>query len=242
MKQKNSRYFILAIAGALIIGVGVFIFFNSYFEKVEIVVAAADLAKGEVPGESDLELIPYYKETLPDGYISDIKSAAGKRLMVERRKGDPVTSGSFSKSGDKNLSANLSGDEVLLGLVLQNDEPVIREIASGSRIAIVSTQKEKDLEVKTGGVSVPEEPGYLQNAPDLSVRSITSNISISNGQLLVSSLEVVEILKSRSSSNLSISIGKEQVTNIYIKCNLLQATVISRIIKDGNFKILLEKS
>lgn len=305
MTKSNTKYFLLAIAGSVIIGIGVFMLVNNYFEKTEVVVAAVEIPKGKIIEENDLKIALYYKNSLPAGYFSGKEFAVGRRVLVERKTDDPITSLVFEENLNKSLSQELKEGEVLIGLSIDKDEPIVKEISKGSKISIISTVKDDDYKLMTafyntqvnaytsnldnaeskgnvGNVdavsdvdnvgnkddegaskinsnvndqslasnqSMPNNQSLVNNQPlnyqfmfNYDLFLITDNIYIANGQFIVKNLEVIEVYKVRNSNSLSVSQGKDEITNIFLRCSFKESPIIAKIVKNNEYKIFLEKS
>ena len=98
-----KKYILLAISGAVIIGVGTFFLINSYFEKTDIAVAKTDIAAGKIIEEKDISFIQYYKESLPSGYMTDKEMIIGKAAAIPRQANDPITSSVIEIASEKGL-------------------------------------------------------------------------------------------------------------------------------------------
>ena len=181
------KYIILAVSGALIIGIGTFLLLNSYFEKVEIIVAKTDILSGQEIEEKDIDLIQYYKNSLPAGFIEKKEDVIGKKLMCQRKAGDPVTASVFEQEPRKSIVEKLKEGEVLMALDISYTEPLIDELVVGSCISIVSTEKEKPesfTAVQNNNSTAAED--YVHN--DISL--ISENIIIIDRQLIIRNLEI----------------------------------------------------
>ncbi len=229
MGKSYTKYFILAATGALIIGIGSFILVNNYFEKVEIVIASNEISAGKVIEESDLDFALYYKNSLPEGYLTKKELAVGKKILLERKPKDPITNLVFKEDSNKSLAYELGEGEVLVGINIEKNEPIVKEIFRGSKVCIISTQVEKEFALE-----------YTKSPFEYDIFSISDNIYFANGQLIVKNLEVVDVIKYKNTSSLYVSSGKDENTNIYLKCNFREAPIIARVLKDDNYKIFLE--
>ncbi len=158
MAFSGKKYLALALTGAVIIGAGTYILLNSYFERINIAVAAGDIEKNSKIEEKDVRMLPYYKQALPEGYISEKSEIIGMLIKAERKAGDPLTSGLFA--GDdivKSLFEGLKEGEVLMAINLNYQEPLMDELKIGNNISIVSTEKEKDSNYYFAGGQVTSD-------------------------------------------------------------------------------------
>ncbi len=73
--MNDKRYLILAIVGALIVGLSCYLFLNSFMDRVDIVVFARDIQQGETIQTEDLTFRQHYKNGLPESYITDQSEA-----------------------------------------------------------------------------------------------------------------------------------------------------------------------
>ena len=158
MAFSGKKYLALAFAGAVILGAGTYILLNNYFERVDIAVAAGGIEKNSKIEEKDIRMLPYYKQALPEGYISEKSEIIGMIIKAERKTGDPLTTYLFS--GDdtpKSMFEGLAEDEVLMAINLNYQEPLMDELKIGNNISIVSTEKEKDSNYYYTGSRVTSE-------------------------------------------------------------------------------------
>ncbi|MDZ7837492.1 MAG: SAF domain-containing protein [Actinomycetota bacterium] len=84
--MNERRYLILAILGALIIGISSYLFLNNFLDKTEILVFSKDIKVGEIIREDDLYLKYFYKNSLPDNYLVDKSEAVGQEIFIERKR------------------------------------------------------------------------------------------------------------------------------------------------------------
>lgn len=325
MAFSGKKYLALALAGAVILGAGTYILLNNYFERINIAVAAVDIEKNSKIEEKDIRMLPYYKQALPEGYVSEKSEIIGMLIKAERKTGDPLTTGLFSDDDTaKSMFERLAEGEVLMAINLNYQEPLISELKIGNNISIVSTEKEKDSDYysassqevtsdaygntvniatgsapeitpddtpdettgtssnkttdsssnktaetapnetverapteTTGGVtgetaivtvddtagSAPDENAGSagKSIIDLNSFSLAENIMIIDGQIIIKNLKIVDIKKTDTESNGLISAKNKSSWCIFIKCSLKEAPVISRITKEDNYKIFLEK-
>ncbi len=145
MAFSGKKYLALALAGAVILGAGTYLLLNNYFERINIAVAAGDIDKNSKIEEKDIRMLPYFKQALPEGYISEKTGIIGMIIKAERKKGDPLTTGLFSgEDSEKGMFEEMVEGEVLMAINLNYQEPLMDELKIGNNISIVSTEKEKD--------------------------------------------------------------------------------------------------
>ena len=140
-----KKYLILAVVGALIIGVASYLFLNIYFNKEEILVAARDIEKGEKIKENDIYLKDFYKNSLPEDYLQSKEEVVGSIIQMDRKKGDFISKELFTKDLGKNIINDLSKGEVLIAINMQYLEPLVEELKTGGSVSIISTQIDKEL-------------------------------------------------------------------------------------------------
>ena len=238
MKTSTKKYFILAVAGALIIGTGIYLFLNNYFERVDIVVAKNAIQKDKQLEEQDLKFSSYYRHSLPGGYVSGFSEVIGKTLVLQRLEGDPITQTVFEHAEEKNMLESLNAGEVMTALNIDYIEPVVSRITAGSKISIISTEKEKNFEIKPQHVNSTDVHG---NILDIGSFSLSENVLIIDGQLIIKNIEVIHVEKAKNSSPASFASNQKESIYIFIKCKIKEAPVISRVTKNNNYKIFLER-
>ena len=242
MKVSANKYFILAVAGAIIIAAGLYLMLDNYFEKVEIIVAGRVLPENKVIEQQDISKMQYFKNSLPDGYITDENSVIGRVLAVPRQPADPVTEAVFTAAGSEDISGILKENEVILALNIDAAEPIFKKLLQGSRISIVSSQKDRDLESFTsnGKAVLIEiaEGSYVER----SVFKLSKNIIAIDGQIVIKNLEIVNLEKSINSAAKGFAGSAAESLSVFIKCDIKEAPFIARVTKDNNYKIVLERS
>jgi hypothetical protein len=152
MAFSGKKYLALALTGAVILGAGTYILLNNYFERINIAVAAGNIEKNSKIEEKDVMMLPYYKQALPEGYISEKSEAIGMIIKAERKTGDPLTTGLFN--GEDTAGGVFEGmaeGEVLMAISLNYQEPLMDELKIGNSISIVSTEKEKESNYYSAG-------------------------------------------------------------------------------------------
>lgn len=250
--MSGKKYVILAVLGALIIAVGSYFLLNVYFEKVSIFAAAGHIEKGRKIKPEDLKLVEYYRGSLPEGYKTSQAEIVGRVAAVERWSGDPVTESSFSETeSGKNKMDQLSKGEILIAINLSYFEPLVETVKAGNRICIVSTQKEeqgyppyylpyqdKYSQAAGEGYSSGDNAGTAQ---DSGIYQLSGNVIIVDGQIVIKNLEVIDIIEVESSNSGFLSSNDKSSTCLLLKCSMDEAPVISRITKEDDYKIFLEK-
>jgi hypothetical protein len=247
MKYFYKKYLILAVIGALIIGIGSYLFLNKYLDRQEILVAAIDIKKGERIEDKDVILKQYLKSSIPENFIADKKDVIGKIIQIDRKKNDPFSIEMFSDAKNVNLIDNLKKDEVLLAIDLKYFEPLIDDLKVGNLISIISTQRDKELmenqEQGSPGSSAAAATESIseKNYIDSNSFQLSEKIFIVNGQIIIKNLEVIDIRKIiNKDSNVLINSDKSN-TYIYIKCSFGEAPIISLVTKEDKFKLVVGK-
>jgi hypothetical protein len=237
--SKIRKYIILAISGAVIIGIGTFLLLNSYMEKVEIIVAKTDLPSEHEIKEGDISYIQYFKGSVPHGYFDKKDDVIGRKLTCERKAGDPITESVFKGNVQVNMVKNLKDGEVLMALDVPYTEPLIEELDIGRHISIVSTEKEKLYSFNTGANnSATYESNEHENH---SYSNNYADVVFIDGQVVIKGLEIVDIrIPEIKDDNLLTGSGKDN-PYLFIKCSMNEAALISRITKEDKYKIFLEK-
>jgi len=239
---RIRKYIILAVSGAAIIGTGTFLLLHSYFEKVEIIVAKDDIVAGHELKESDLEYIQYYKSSLPEGFMDNMDIIIGKKIICERKAGDPITESVFEQTGSVKIIDKIEKGEVLIALDISYSEPLIDELEAGNCISIVSTEKEKmqNYSQDKDSVLVEDKIGCFDKDPGNIFYFSSPDVVIIDEQIVIKDLEIVDI-KIPKTENENLLTGSKKNPYLFIKCTIDEAPVISRITKDDDYKIFLEK-
>jgi len=242
---NNKRYLILALLGALIIGISCYLFLNSFMERVEILVFSRDIQQGEPIGLEDLKLRQFYRQGLPDNYLTDKSEVIGKKINMDRKKDDFISAEMLLKSDESQLSYELGRDEVLIAINILNIEPLLPHLKPGQYISLVSTIKDSSIQA-AGGYKYTEEdhigniliPGqYIES----NTFNLSKNILYIDGYIIIRDLEIfiVEKVDSSTDSILTGIEGRESIY-IYLKCSIEEAPYISALASNDNFKIILE--
>jgi len=265
MSKHYRKYLILAIIGSIIIGLAFYLLLNNYLDKKEIVVASRNINTGEKISEEDLDLKEYYKNSLPENYITNKKDIIGKVINIERRKNDYISMDMFDEKSSSSILDGLSVGDVVIAINVQYIEPILQELESGNYISIVSTVYDKDLiypgyfeqlslnntnysnqnnpynydeEKATDKNKYPFSKGdYIDNT----MLSLSKNIILINGQIIVRNLEIIYIEKNIPNTRAILLNNDNNITNIYLKCDIKEAPIIARLTKDKNYKIIVEE-
>src|SRR3989304_2839856 len=113
---SSKKYVFLAIAGAIVLGIGTYLLLNNYFDKTSIVVAKEEILPGSKIEAKQVTTAQYFKNSLPPEYISDLKSVIGKTAAAGREEGDTVTGKIFKIIDEKSMIEKLEDGEVLMAL------------------------------------------------------------------------------------------------------------------------------
>ncbi len=260
MRNYYKKYLVLGIIGAIIIGVASYLFLSNYLDNDEILVAARDIASGEKIVETDLYFKEYYKNSLPENYLTDKKEIIGKTINLPRLKDDYISKDMFDKKFEENIFALISEGDVLIAIDVQYFEPILKELKEGDHISIMSTIKDKDLEsseyigilkVRKGIYPETDSSSRTENSAnanflvgksylDNNTFELSDNVILIDGQIIVRNLEIVSIKEnSKKSENILLSESSDTVS-IYFKCEIEEAPIIARLTKEANYKIIYE--
>ena len=168
--------------------------------------------------------------------------------MVKRCAGDPVTEAVFAQDKSEGQKMEqLSKGEILIAVNLSYYEPLVETISAGNKICIVSTKKEEK------GYSAYGE-NYLQNTGNTypgsnnaentvtpAAYQLSGNVIIIDEQIVIKNLVVIDIIKKEAADNNFLAAGDKNSYSLLVKCNLNEAPVLSRITKEDDYKIFLEK-
>ncbi len=125
-----------------------------------VAVAAADLPPGTVLAASDLAMVRYPAELLPDGAAPDPADLAGRVLAGGVRGGEPVTDVRLVGPG---LTALLSGDQVAAPVRLA-DLAVAALVGAGDRVDVLATRPDAvTAEVVAASALVLAAPGRAED-------------------------------------------------------------------------------
>ncbi|MGM0368518.1 MAG: SAF domain-containing protein [Actinomycetota bacterium] len=244
--MKNyKRYFILAILGALIIGLAFYLFLNNFLDSEKILVFSRDIEAGETITEEDLCYKAYYKKTLPEGYLTQKAGITGKMLHMDRKKGDYASTDILEEKKDNNLVSMLEDNEVLIAIQLPSFEPILDELTAGVRISVVSARRERDgfdnfdigSEIKDGEKATFYNHDYLEN----NTFKLSRDILLVDKQIIVRELEILDLRRVETSQNTLIN-NSQKNTNVYLSCQISDAPYLAKIIQDGEFEIIVERN
>ncbi|MBN2073249.1 MAG: flagella basal body P-ring formation protein FlgA [Actinobacteria bacterium] len=256
MKNYYKRYLILAVVGAAIIGLSVYLFLHNYLDRIDIVVAACDLEAGTVITEDELKFQEYYPGSIPEDYITSKDEITGKQINTGRRKDDYISADMFSGETDENIFESLSPGEALVAIEVKHSEPILKKLKKGDLVTIISTEREKEFAdmqmiVDTGNLSGQDEETYLKNAAktygykqgymDRKTVILSENIMAVDGHITVRNLEIIEITESKTTGNNLLINDDKSTVSLYFICSFKEAPIVSRLTEEGNYKIIYEK-
>lgn len=257
MKNYYKRYLILAITGAIIIGLAFYLLLNNHLDREKILVAAADIEAGTKMTEDRLTYKEYYKNSLPKDYLLSAEGIIGNTINICRKENDYISSDMFGQDGkDENILSNLDEGDVVIAIEIQYPEPILNKLKNGDIVSIVSTSKDKDFLLEnfnigrndlesTGSTYFSESSnmGYLSGSYiNMNTFNLSKNIISIDGQIVIRNLEIVSLQEDVDRSNNNILINNNSRTsNIYFKCGLEEAPIIARLTADNEYKIIFEK-
>lgn len=260
MRSYYRKYLVLAIIGAVIIGLAFYLLLNSYLDKKEIIVASRKIQAGEKLKEEDLGVVEYYKNSLPESYITNKEDVIGKIINIDRRKDDYIAGDMFNEKIQGSIFDDLAGGDVVIAVNVEYTEPLLKEINTGNCISIISTVYDKEYldylklfetgdskhlnqteynsyinEMKSKNYSLKND--YIDNA----TFNLSENIISINGQIVIRNLEVLSIEKNISGNRNILLNNSENTTSVYLKCNIKEAPIVARLIKNDDYKIIVEE-
>jgi len=222
VKTSYKKYLIISAIGALIIGLSFYLFLNNRLDRVEVVVAARHMDKGEVITVEDLDIKHYYKDSVPEYYMTDPESISGKKLSVTRMKGDPITENVFD-ADTKDIKESLDDGEILISINPPSKDYIVRDIKVGDLISIVSTEEEKAIEEKA--------------------QEQDKDISVLGRQLILRGIKVINVREiNPGDKNVLIEGSNEKNYLLYLACDFSKVATLAKMTKDGNYKIFFEKN
>ena len=267
MNYSYKKYVVLAILGSLIIGIAVYLFLNSYLEKIGIIVLKEDIAEGQIVKESSITTGYYLKNSLPEGYIENKEDAIGKPISTDRFKGDYLTKEMFKKENEGDLLKKLSSDEALISINIDLKEKITDELKVNQMIMLVSTEKNKEFEDlfyknNLNASKLPAKEDSIISGSDAVINNydvdaankdlnisrdyletstfeISKNASLIDGYLIIKNIEVLFIKNFQDKSNGLISNSGNNLTTIYLKCNINEAPYIAGLTSGGKYKIII---
>lgn len=264
MKKYYRKYLILAIIGSAIIGLAFYLLLSNYLDREEIIVMSRDIDVGEEIKQDDIYLKEYYKNSLPENYLTSKKDVTGKKINIERRKDDYISADMFGEEKNISIFDNLTPGDVLIAVNVQHLEPILEELKKGDCVSIVSTIVDKDFipseyfesmnfnnsKYTNGYNYYGEEDGISDSSKyflidkdyiSKSTFELSENIILINGQVVIRNLEIVCLEKDINNSNNNILINSgNNTTSVYLKCSIEEAPIVARLTKDDNYKIIME--
>jgi hypothetical protein len=255
MKKYYIKYLILIIVGSIIIGLAFYLFLSNYLDKKEIIVASRNLSAGEKINEEDLYFKEYYKNSLPENYLTDKEAAIGNIINIERKKDDYISKEMFDKEIKSNIFEKLSPGEVIITINIQYIEPILRELKIGNCISIISTILEKDSILSenfvysdidnVGSNEYLNRNNYFSTGLDYidsTTFYLSENVIWVDGQIIVRNLEILFMEENINNSNKNILLNNniDNNTSIYLKCNIKEAPIVARLTKNNDYKIIVE--
>jgi len=213
-------------------------------DRVAILVFSRDIKEGEIINGDDLYLRQYYKNGLPDSYITDKTEAIGKKIFMDRKKDDFISKEMLIEEKDSKLSYKLQKDEALIAINVKSIEPVLGQLQPGESISIVSTTKDKSIaETNTyySENNTPETVFMPGNYLDRNTFNLSESILYIDGYIIIRNLEVLNMEKiDNATQSILAGTGNKESVNIYLKCSIGEAPYISDLISNERFKIILE--
>jgi len=255
MKKYYIKYLTLIIIGSIIIGLAFYLFLNNYLDKKEIIVASRDISVGETINEKDLYFKEYYKNSLPENYLTDKEVAIGNIINIDRKKDDYISKEMFNKEIKSSIFEKLLPGEVIIAINIQYIEPILKELKTGSCISLISTAVEKDSILSENfiypGINADGNDKYLGRSNyfptgsdyiDSTTFFMSENIIWVDGQIIVRNLEILFMEENINNSNKNILLNNniDSNTSIYLKCNIKEAPIVARLTKNSDYKIIVE--
>jgi hypothetical protein len=243
MNQK--RYLILALLGSLIIASSVYIFLINFFDKTEILVFSRDIEAGDIIADDDISLREIYKNNLPDSYILNPSEIIGKKIYLDRRKGDFITKDMLVKINGNEPYFELGNDEVLLAISFNIEEPITEQIKPGKEISIVSTSN--DLLWFNNNMNDYKEDFMEDNSTafvnyiDENTFHLSESILYVDGYIIIRNLEVLDVKKNNNEQTILTGSTTKPTVNVLIKSKINEAPYITDLTSNKNFKIILER-
>jgi hypothetical protein len=221
VKTSYKKYLIISAIGALIIGLSFYLFLNNRLDRVEIVVAANNIEKGEELTIEDIDVKEYYTDSLPEDYLVDPEAISGKKISIARMKGDPITETMFDPN-TQDIKEYIDNGEILISINPPPRDYIVRDIKPGDLISIVSTEEEKMI-------GDEKEEGR--------------DISILGRQLILRGLQVILVREiTPDDKNILIEGSQEHNYLLYLACEFDKVATLAKMTKDGNYKIFFEKN
>ncbi len=106
--------------------------------KQEIVVAARDVARGELLKDSDLSVVGWNANTLPKGAINDRRAAVGRGVLAEIASGEPVLENRLApKEAGAGLAPSIPIGKRAVSLRVNEVAAVAGYVLPGSRVDVL---------------------------------------------------------------------------------------------------------
>jgi hypothetical protein len=255
MIYSYKKYIAIAVIGALIIGLAAYLFLSNFLERVNVLVLSRDMETGEIVTEADLDFKEYYKNALPEGHLVYKEDAIQKSINLERKKGDFLRADMFEQKESKNILTDLMPGESIVAINIGPQEKIIQEISPGDRITIVSAEKDSDLadSIFSKNIYTANEDGQFQvqgtyaGIKDVdymknSTFDLSENITMIHGQILIKDLLVLQVKEDAPKGGNILVSGAQEDYCIYVKCLLVEAPMLAKIIQKNNYKIVLGKN
>jgi len=256
MKNYYKRYLILAITGAIIIGLAFYLLLNNHLDREKILVAAIDIEAGTQIAEDKLTYKEYYKNSLPEDYLLSADKIIGKKINIYRKKSDYISNDMFGQDGtNENILSDLSDGDVIIAIEIQYPEPILNKLKNGDIVSIVSTSKDKDFLLENFNIGTDNSDdasrdesfefysvGYLSGSYiEMNTFDLSKNIISIDGQIVIRNLEIVSLQEDTDSNNNILINSDNKTSNLYFKCRLEDAPIIARLTADNKYKIIFEK-
>jgi hypothetical protein len=255
MKNYFRRYLILAVTGAVIIGLAFYLLLNNYLDREKILVAAGHIEAGAEIKTGDLDYLEYYKNSLPEKYLSTPEGLLGKTINIERRKGDYISADMFEEEvRSTDIFSELDSGDAVIAVEIRHPEPLLDELKSGDIVTIISTVRDKDFIISdpNNGPADIDDPiagdnnkGNTYSSSDyiaINTVRLSENIVSIDGQIIIRNLKIVNFQKDIIEASNSILVNNEiDSIELYFQCELEEASTIARLTADNKYKIIFEK-
>ena len=244
----HKKFFILAVIGSLIIGFSIYLYLNSYFEKITVPVLQIDIKKGNIIKKEDLAEGHFYKQDVPAEVITDKFELIGLEIKTDRYTGDFITKSMIEDSVEDNLITNLKEDESIMSINLDSEEMIAEDLQIGEKIMIVSTEKDKEMNdiFYRNNISSSDDAdnnifnelnikNYLHN----SIFQISENIFIIDGFIYFQNLEIIHIKEIQNDEAGILSDNSNTNSSLYGKCKKREAPYLAKITSGEKYKLLI---
>jgi len=255
MKNYFRRYLILAVTGSIIIGLAFYLLLNNYLDREKILVAAGHIEAGSEIKTGDLDYLEYYRNSLPEKYLSTTEGLFGKTINIERRKGDYISADMFEEEvRSTDIFSELDSGDAVIAVEIRHPEPLLDELKSGDIVTIISTVRDKDFIISdpnNGPADIDEAIAGDNNKGSTYLSSdyitintfrLSENIVSIDGQIIIRNLKIVNFQKDVIEASNSILLNNEiDSIELYFQCELEEAPIIARLTADNKYKIIFEK-